>query len=153
MWPFNTAPATTPVEQKLLDQLETLSAQVAELKGERKANRELISLTDQVTKLKEEISSLEIGKSKLEEKNAREKREIEHMVGLEKKRQETELKLGMREAKLEVSEQNLAADKARFDENVAFIKDETASTRKLVTELLERLPKVTIDGTLTTKEK
>lgn len=138
-----------PLEQKLLSQLETLSAQVAELKGERKANRDLITLTDQVATLKEEISDLEVSKSRLEEKNARERRELEHMVGLEKKRQETELELGRREAKIEVAEQNLEADRTRFEESVTFIKDETASTRKLVSELLDRLPKVTIDGTLT----
>lgn len=140
---------THPLEQRLLDQLETLSTQVAELKGERSATKEVLTLTEQVQKLRKEIADLEVSKSKIEEKNERERREIEHMVGLEKNRQKQELELGLREAKLEVSEANLDADKKRFDESVKFIKDETASTRKLVTELLDRLPKVTIDGTLT----
>lgn len=125
------------LQTRLLDSIEALSKQVSELKGEREANREVLTLTDQVKKLKKEIGDLEVGKSKLEEKNERERREIEHMVGLEKTRQKQELELAKREAKLEVSEANLEAEKARFNENVAFIKDETQSTRKLVTELLE----------------
>lgn len=134
---FSTTPKTNPLEEKLLTQLEELSAQVAELRGESRAIREVTGLTNEVNKLKNEITDLEISKSKITEENERERREIEHKVGLEKTRQGQELELGLRQAKLEVQEENLQAEKTRFDENVKFIKDETADTRKLVTELLD----------------
>jgi hypothetical protein len=57
-------------------------------------------LSEQVIKLKREISDLEIKKSKADETHAREERELRHMIGLEKKRQEFEIAQAKRETEL-----------------------------------------------------
>ena len=134
-----------PIATSLLSRINDLSTQLAKVEGKLAASEDTLELKATITTLKEEIAELEINKSRIEETNQRERREIEHKVGLEKKRQEQELALAKREAKLEAGEANLAADKARFEENVEFIKTETEGTRRLVTELLERLPKVNVE--------
>ncbi|KKK65028.1 hypothetical protein LCGC14_2978260 [marine sediment metagenome] len=73
-----------------------------------------------VADLRKQINNLEIDKGKIEEKNERKERELEHKIGLEKKRQEQELEIGKREAVVTVKEENLTADKERFDEQLGF---------------------------------
>lgn len=71
-------------------------------------------------KLREEIETLKISKGRLEEENAKTLREVEHKVGLERKRQEFELESAKKEATLKVREENLAADQKRFKEQMEF---------------------------------
>ncbi len=114
-------------------------------------------LSATILALKRQISDLEISKSKITEDNAREKRELTHMIGLEKKRQEMELALATREAKLTVGEANLVADKKRFDEQMAFIKENiaenTAYLKSNFAAVLDRLPTVNVDDIRVTERK
>lgn len=132
--------------QKILEQIESLSREVAGLKGERKAQTEAVKLADQVVTLKTQISDLEVNKSKLTEAHEREKRELEHMVGLEKKRQEFEVVSAKRDAKLTVREENLKAEQDRFEERMAFqskqFDGQVEYLQKLMGQILERLPTV-----------
>lgn len=132
--------------QKILEQIESLSREVAGLKGERKAQTEAVKLADQVVTLKTQISDLEVNKSKLTEAHEREKRELEHMVGLEKKRQEFEVVSAKRDAKLTVREENLKAEQDRFAERMDFqskqFDGQVEYLQKLMGQILERLPTV-----------
>lgn len=131
---------------KILEQIENLSREVAALKGERKAQTEAVKLSDQVATLKTQIADLEINKSKLTEKHDREKREVEHMVGLEKKRQEFEISSAKRDATLSVREENLKAERERFEERMDFqskqFDGQVQYLQKLMGKILERLPTV-----------
>lgn len=138
-----------PERKALADAITALKAEIAELRGERKARQKELSLTDDVIRLKTDIEDLRIAKSRLTEEHDREKRELTHMVGLEKKRQEVELAQGKRDAILEVREENLEADRERFDESMKFTRErfeqEVGYLKDLMKEVLDRLPTVTVD--------
>src|SRR2546425_3881351 len=96
-----------PASEKILTELRDLKRQVAEIQGERDAVREDLKLSQNVVRLREELETLRIEKDRKQEEHAREKRDTEHMVGLQKKRQEFEEDAAKREAVLTVREENL----------------------------------------------
>jgi len=100
---------------------------------------------------------LRISKSRVTEEHEREKRELTHMIGLEKKRQEVELTQGKREATLTVREENLKADRERFEEQMNFTRErfekEVGYLKDLMGEVLDRLPTVTVDKTIKSRSK
>lgn len=117
---------------------------------QRLRNLEPVSaLSTQVVTLKRQITDLEIQKSKQTEEHAREERELRHMIGLEKKRQEVEIVQAKRETTLTVREENLKTDKARFEEQLKFNTERFATMEKylkeMVGEILQRLPNVNVD--------
>jgi len=103
-------------------------------------------LTDEVVALKKQIVTLEIEKSKKTESHEREERELRHMIGLEKKRQEFEIKQAKDETSLTVRQENLAADKLRFEGQMKFQQDrfekEVAYLKEMMADILARLPNV-----------
>lgn len=114
--------------------------------------RTVAELNEEILVLKEDLSDLHIQKSRREEEFAKREREVEHKVGLERKRQAFEVEQAKREAVVEVREENLAADKDRFKEEMEFqrerLEGEIESLRKLTEKLLERLPSAEIFATI-----
>ena len=106
-----------------------------------------LELATSVLNLKKQINDLEIEKSKLKEVHEREERELRHMIGLEKKRQEFEIEQSKRETKLTVQQENLAADKKRFEDQMKFhetrFTEEVSYLKEMIGNVLERLPNVT----------
>jgi hypothetical protein len=133
--------------EKLTTEVRTLRKELLEARKERDELADQIEAEDQIIELKRKISDLEVQKSKIEEKNARERRDIEHKVGLEKYRQEIELDLAKREAIVEVRENNLEADRERFEQQMKFTTDrfekEAEAVHDLMGQILKRLPTVT----------
>ncbi len=78
-------------------------------------------LEKKVVELKDSIQDLEIGEKAIKADHAEQTRELEHKIGLEKTRQEQEIDLAKREAIVSVQEENLSADKERFEEQMDFI--------------------------------
>ena len=148
---------TTDRTDELLARIEELSAQIAELKGEATGLRRTRSLTEEVDRLREEIARLKVEKSTLEEANAREKREVEHMVGLERKRAEHDRDNAIREVKLAVREENLAAERERFDREMEFREErftsEVGYLKDLMEKILERLPTVSVSQRTTSGDE
>ena len=105
-----------------------------------------LELATSVLNLKKQINDLEIEKSKLKEQHEREDRELRHMIGLEKKRQEFEIEQSKRETKLTVQQENLAADKKRFEDQMKFhetrFTEEVSYLKEMIGNVLERLPNV-----------
>lgn len=110
-------------------------------------------LSAEVLSLKRQIADLEISKGKLLEDFEKRERELRHMVGLEKQRQEAEraqAKIATeqvaKEAVISVREENLAADKKRFEEQLAFNTERFATMetylKEMMSDILERLPNV-----------
>lgn len=113
------------------------------------------ALTAEVLGLKSTIAQLEIDKSKIEEEFEKRERELRHMIGLEKVRQEqereqakVELAQAATAAKLTVREENLAADKLRFEEQLTFNTERFATMEKylkdMLADILQRLPNVNV---------
>jgi hypothetical protein len=98
--------------------------------------------------LREQIETLTIEKNRREEDFSRREREVEHKVGLERKRQEFEISQAKRETSVTLREENLKADRARFEEQMKF-HDERFSTevgylKDMVGQMLKRLPSTEI---------
>lgn len=117
----------------------------------RKVQNEAASLVGDLGKvadLKKKISDLEIDHAKKKEEWDRREREVEHKIGLERKRQEFEIEQAKRETSIKVREENLAADKERFKAEMDFQRErlsgEVDSLRKLVDQMLQRLPSAEI---------
>jgi len=98
--------------------------------------------------LKKEIARLEVERDKKQEEFDRREREVEHKVGLERKRQEFEIEQSKREAASVIKEENLKADKERFKAEMDFqrerLEGEVKALRSLVEHLLERVPSAQI---------
>ena len=133
-----------------------LKAEIEELRIERNAQMKQLDAAKSVIDLKRQITDLEIAKAKIVEDNAREKREVTHMVGLERKRQEFEAEQALKgienareEAILEVREENLKAERVAFEKSMDFqqkrFEKEVGYLKDLMGQILERLPTVTVD--------
>jgi hypothetical protein len=98
------------------------------------------------------LAEMEIQQAKKQEEWDRREREIEHKIGLERKRQEFEIEQSKRETKVSVQQDNLAADKERFKSEMDFqrthLQEEITSLRTLVGQLLKRLPSAEIIATV-----
>jgi chromosome segregation ATPase len=141
-----------PVNTKLIERIEHLSKQVAELDGKLAASKERLKLADDVVGLKKQISKLEIERAQKQEEHDRREREVRHEVGLLRKQTETEQELATERAKLEVREENLQADRSRFEEQMKFttarFEKEVEYLHNLAGQILERLPHVEVNKRL-----
>ena len=133
----------TPFRQVLEDAMEKVQQQLQGI-------RSVTDLSDRVKKLREQCETLEIEKGRKQEEFDRKEREVEHKVGLERKRQEVELENTKREATLAVREENLKADRDRFESQMKFHEDrfseEVKYLKEMIGTLADRLPSATLTG-------
>lgn len=130
-----------------------LKQEIANLQAERNAQQNVRRLDTQISQLKGQVADLQIQKSKLDEDNQRERRELTHMIGLEQKRQEqesrqakVELEQAKAQARLDLREENLKAEKVAFDKQMEFQKEQFDGQvdylKELMGQILERLPNI-----------
>ncbi len=121
---------------------------VQRVEGELKGIRTVSDLAAKVKELRGQVETLEIEKSKREEDFARREREIEHKIGLERKRQEFEVAAAKRETTVSLREENLAADRKRFEEQMAFhdqrFTAEVGYLKEMLADVVKRLPSMEI---------
>lgn len=107
---------------------------------------EALKLSGQVENLRKQVSDLEIQRDKKNEEYARKEREVEHMVGLERKRSEFETASAKREATIAVREESLKAERERFEKQMAFQNDrftqEVGYLKEMIGRVLEAIPNV-----------
>lgn len=111
------------------------------------------SVSGDLRKVKKELTDKQIEFDREQEKWDREKRETEHMVGLQKKRADQERDLAVRAAQLEVREGNLKSKEDAFEERLEAItdglKDQVEYLRTdIIKAILERLPTFNVDTML-----
>jgi|GEM_PF-1620824 len=141
-------------KNELMQQIAGMRGDIKGLRAEREAVREELDLADEIVELKRKIEDLKISEDRLTEKHKRERREVEHDVGLLRKRQEFEVESATRETELTVREENLAADKERFKGEMDFQRTELSKQidylKDLMEKVMERLPSasMTLRGTL-----
>lgn len=137
---------------QLLEEIAKLRGDIKALQQERKAVSEQLGLTEQIADLKKKISDLKADESRITEKHARGMREVEHQVGLQRKRQDFEVEAAKRDTKLSVREGNLEAERERFNRDMEFQRDELKSQigylKDLMEKLFDRLPSMSFEGTL-----
>lgn len=133
----------------LLEEIRGLRKDIVEIKSRKAILEREVDLTGEVVRLKKDISDLEINKSKLQEGHDKQDRELRHMIGLEKKRQEVELVQGKKEAELSVREQGLVADQKRFADEMGFqrarFEQEVGYLKEMMKDILARLPNVNVE--------
>lgn len=133
----------------LTEAIADLKRTVADLRIEREAEERAGGLAKDASRLRQEVENLKVEKSRLTEGHEREKREVEHLVGLQKRRGEWEASKAAEEARLEVQKGNLTAEQARFEKEMDFMRGrmetEISSLREMYAAVLERLPTVTVD--------
>lgn len=132
---------------EVMDQLQAITKAVVSLQADFEALNDDDLLAER-NDLREQIETLKIEKSKAEEENARKLREVEHSTGLLRKQVDWEREKAVEEAKLNVQKENLAADRKRFEEQMAFnkeqIKAEIDRFESLLGKLMERLPTIKV---------
>lgn len=138
--------------QKLAEEIERLTREVASLRAEKNAINEQRTLEEKIVTLKKTVTELEISRDKKQEDFDRRERELTHMIGLEKKRQEFEIKQASEDARLAVREENLKAERAAFEKQTKFREEQfngqVEYLQSLMKQILERLPTITIDRTI-----
>lgn len=121
-----------------------LAKQVEILSGRLEGLQTNYDLEQQRQGLLQQVADLEIKIKKDGEDFARERREIEHKLGLEKQRQESDLEIAKQQAELDAREKWLENQEDQFDEKLEWFKTQTQEHQKLSKEILTRLPKVTV---------
>lgn len=134
---------------RLTTEIAGLKAEIKKLTAERNALGEVVKHTERIAELRKQVNDLEIDKAKKQEDFDRRERELTHMIGLEKKRQEVEIAQAKKETELTVREGNLKAERDEFEKRMKF-REETfdGQTKRLETilaQVLDRLPTVTVD--------
>ena len=136
----------------LREEVSKLRRELRDARTERDEARAEVKVADELVKVKKDLVEARIQQDRLTETNDRERRDIEHKVGLEKRRQEQELVLAKREALVEVRENNLQADRDRFEEQMSFttkrFEEEAHTQKELMLEILKRLPTVTVEKSI-----
>lgn len=130
---------------------------VGRVKDEMDGVRTALDLRRQITGLQENLETLKLEKARKDEDFERQKREVEHKVGLERKRQEFEVSSAKREATLSVREENLKADRERFESQMKFQNDrfekEVGYLKEMMKTIVERLPSARFTADLTPGKK
>ena len=133
----------------LITEIRDLRKELARLEGYKDALKGEVAYTKEALALKREIEDLKINKARMMEEHAKEDRELRHMIGLEKKRQEFEVEQAKKETVVTVREENLVAEKLRFAEQVAFhaerFEKEVGYLKEILGDILKRLPTVNVD--------
>lgn len=132
---------------ELVEEIAALREELALLRAEKRAVEKASGYADEIVTLKKRIADLHIEEDRIKEDQDRERREVEHMVGLERKRQEFEVDQAKRETKVELREVALEEQRKRFEEQMKFIENRLAKEVQylkddIVKALLERLPVV-----------
>ena len=140
----------------LANSLKDLIADITQrVEGHLQGIRTVADLADRVKSLREQVETLEIGRARKNEEFERRDREIEHKVGLERKRQEFELAAAKREAVLEVGEKNLEADRKRFESQMEFVEkrftEQVDYLKGIIGQLSDRLPSMQINADIGSK--
>jgi chromosome segregation ATPase len=136
----------------LLREIASLKEEIHLLRSEKRAVSEAAKYAGEVNDLKEQIVNLKIEKARIDEDHDREKREVEHLVGLQRKRQDFEVEAAKRDTELSVREGNLKEEQKRFDEQMKFIEKrletENGYVREMLKQVLDRLPTVKVDRSI-----
>lgn len=107
-----------------------------------------LAMSGQIVRLREELETLRIDKGRKDEETARREREVEHKVGLERKRQAFEVEQAKRETTVTVREENLKADRTRFEEQLKFHETrftaEVGYLKDMLADVMKRLPSAEI---------
>lgn len=137
-------------KQELVEEIAKLTGEIKLLREEKRAVGKAADLQGEVNDLKAKLVDLEIEEDRVTEKHERERRDVEHMVGLERKRSEFETEQAKRETQVELREAALVEQRKRFEEQMKFIENRLADEVKylkddIIKALLKAMPTFRVD--------
>lgn len=140
---------TNQIEKAVSTAVENIfGAKASQIAKDLNRIKSIADLDAEITALKDEVEGLNRQRARKQEEFDRKDREIEHKIGLEKNRQEFEIKQAKREAAVSVLEDALAAKEEAFEERMKFQHDrfieEVKYQRSLVEQMMKRLPSAEI---------
>ncbi len=141
---------------------DLLVAALTNVEAELASIKSMSDLSAKVKELREEMESLQAATARKQEEFDRRERDVEHKIGLERKRQELdqqrqamELSASKREAIVALREENLAADRKRFAEQMEFhdqrFTSEVSYLKDMLGDIVKRLPSAEIYADLSKK--
>lgn len=143
---FGRPAVSDALRQELTSVVESVLKNAAD--GALRDFRDASALQVKIKDLRQSLETLEIEKGRKDEDYAKKDREVEHKIGLERKRQEFELEQAKREVTVSVREENLKADRTRFEEQMKFHNDrfttEVGYLKDMIGQMLVRLPEVKV---------
>lgn len=133
----------------LLSEITELRVEIKELRTERGDLRTRDELEQKVAQLRRDLTQKQIDYDREAEKWARERREVEHKVGLQQEKADFDADAARRTAILEVREENLTAAQEQAAKELAFTKEQMQVTQAFLEQnfakVLERLPDISVD--------
>ena len=139
--------------RELKGEILGLRRDIAALKIEREEATKERDLSKQVVELQAKIAELRVEESRITEEYERQEREVRHEVGLLRKQVEAETEMATAEAVLKVREENLTADRDRFEQQMKFTTErfekETIYLRDIMGQILKRLPTIELSKRIT----
>ena len=147
-------PSNDKIEE-LTEEIRALTEQIAGLQGEKAYLEERRILNEELINLKEKIEDYKIQRARQKEEHDKDRREVEHMVGLERNNQEfdaaqamKEIEHGRREAVIDVREEALKDEREKFEKQMEFITNRFATEVGYLKEIFEtamdRVPNVDV---------
>ncbi len=127
--------------EELGKDLERVTTIVSGLRAEKKSLQDINTLEAERQRLTKELADLQISFGKEKEKHDREKRETEHLVGLQKKRGEFEVQASKREAILDVREEHLKAATDALEQRMKFMQEQFDKQFDSLNDLMEKCPR------------
>ncbi|MGJ0510216.1 MAG: hypothetical protein ACR652_24480 [Methylocystis sp.] len=143
---------------------DLLVAALTNVETELSSIKSMSDLSAKVKELREELEALQAATARKQEEFDRRERDVEHKIGLERKRQELEqqkqqleLTASKREAIVQLREENLAADRKRFAEQMEFhdqrFTQEVTYLKEIIGDIAKRLPSAEIYANLSNDKK
>lgn len=132
-------------KDELVEEIAKLRAEIKLLREEKRVVGKAAKLEQEIVDLQKRLVELGIEEDRTTEKHDRERRDVEHMVGLERKRQEFEVEQAKRETQVELREAALTEQRKRFEEQMKFIENRLADEVKylkddIIKALLKAMP-------------
>jgi DNA anti-recombination protein RmuC len=137
-------------KDELVEEIAKLRGEIKALREEKRAVGRSADLQTEINDLTKRLTDLQITEDRVSEERDRERREVEHMVGLERRRQEFEVEQAKRETQVELREAALTEQRKRFEEQMKFIENRLADEVKylkddIIKALLKAMPTFRVD--------
>lgn len=140
-----------PMVKDLRNRVTELNMKLASIDIENtlEAKHETAKALDELFNVTKKLERAKIEQDRKDEEFARKEREIDHKIGLERQRMAQEKEAVTTQAKLEVREENLVAEKDRFTQEMKFMRErmdkEVDQLKDMTANLMNLIPKVNVD--------
>ena len=110
-----------------------------------KTLREVLGLSSDTIELQKTVKQLKDEIAQLESKRKIEELELKHLVKMKEEKQALELQKAKNDQERAFNQKEMELQTKYHDKVMSIIQDNTTKTQEIYTEILQRLPTVTVD--------